>query len=423
MPASLAPITPELLADFKGGKEAALEQVFRANFDAFTQEANAKLEDMAAAQKVAASAFLDVWDRRAKVESAAQLEALLHQAVGGEAAHELRRRAAAHRMGDASGEHKAHDAPAAATVETVDQWWAKCAGVLHAARANPDDVARQRAEHSRHEAAAHLKKVAAPKRRTGLVVALVVVVAVGAGVPLWYFNKGAESTKAGQLLGREDAKVIRSNNGQVGAVTLEDSVGVRIGSATTVKYPAHYPMDARALLISGVAAIKAPADGSPVMVKVGNLWVYASGAEFAARSFPEDSGAVMLKALAGDVEIRFGQEMKALKEGSTTYVLSNGTFMDLSADKAALGFSWLDGKFVSDHLPLRKVLTEMKKWYALEITAKDTSFLDRPVAMTASLDSAKVAVAALEAGGSVKIKLESEGKASLTDNAAALKKN
>ena len=36
MPASLAPLSPELFADFKGGKETALEQVFRANFEAFT---------------------------------------------------------------------------------------------------------------------------------------------------------------------------------------------------------------------------------------------------------------------------------------------------------------------------------------------------------------------------------------------------
>src|SRR3972149_5999972 len=107
MPASLAPITPELFADFKGGKETALEQFFRANFAAITQEANEKLEDLAAAQKVAASAFLDVGARRAKLESAAQLEKLLYDAVNGEAVHEQRRRAAAHHM---AGNHaQAHE--------------------------------------------------------------------------------------------------------------------------------------------------------------------------------------------------------------------------------------------------------------------------------------------------------------------------
>jgi hypothetical protein len=132
MPASLAPITPELFAEFKGGKETALEKFFRANFEAVTQIANEKLGDVAAAQKVAASAFLDVWERRAKLESPAAIEKVLLDAVNGEAVHEQRRRAAAHHM---AGNHaKAHDA---AVPETVDQWWAKVAGVLHAAHADP----------------------------------------------------------------------------------------------------------------------------------------------------------------------------------------------------------------------------------------------------------------------------------------------
>ena len=79
MPASLATMSPELFADFKAGKESALEQVFRANFEAFTTEANEKLDDPGAAQKVAASAFLDLWDRRAKLESVEQMQALLRR--------------------------------------------------------------------------------------------------------------------------------------------------------------------------------------------------------------------------------------------------------------------------------------------------------------------------------------------------------
>jgi ferric-dicitrate binding protein FerR (iron transport regulator) len=95
--------------------------------------------------------------------------------------------------------------------------------------------------------------------------------------------------------------------------------------------------------------------------------------------------------------------------------------MDLSEDRAKFAFSWIDGEFVSEHQPLRKVLTEMKRIYALDIVPKDTSFLDRPVSMTANLDSTKVAIAALEEGGAVKITLTGEGKASLVDAAGAPK--
>ena len=415
MPVSLAPITPELFADFKGGKETALEQFFRANFAAITQAANEKIGDEAAAQKVAASAFLDVWDRRAKLESPAQLEQLLHDAVNGEAVHEQRRRAAAHHM--AANHAKAHDA---AVPETVDQWWAKVTGVLHAAHEDPAEAARKRAEHSRHEAAAHMKKVARPKR-TGFYVILVLLLAIAAAIPLWYFSKGADATKAAQLLSHDDAKSMRSKDGQRGTVTMEDSTVVRLGSSSTVKYTASYPLDARAMQIIGSAAIYAPASNTPLLVKVGNTWVDASDAEFVGRSFPEDSNSAMLKALSGTVTVRAGKEIKQLAAGSTVLVLSNGTFMDLSEDRAKFAFSWTDGIFVSENQPLRKVLVAMKRVYALDIVPKDTSFLDRPVSMTANLDSTKAAVAALEEGGAVKVTLTGEGKATLVDAASAPK--
>lgn len=415
MPASLAPITPELFADFKGGKETALEQIFRANFEAFTQEANEKLQDAGAAQKVAASAFLDAWDRRAKLESAAQLESTLRQAIGGETAHELRRRAAAQHMGhDAAKEHQATPA------ESLDAWWAKVVGVLKQAAVDPSDVAKQRAEHSRHEAAAHMKNVAQPKK-TGTFVVVALVLLVGAGLPLWYFNKGAETTKAGQLLNKDDAKVMNTKDGQRGTVMLEDSTVVRLGASTTVKYPKSYPLDAHALQVIGTAVIKAPKSGSPLLVKVGNTWVHASDAEFIARSFADDSGSTLLKVLSGTITVKVDKVDKELSAGTIMYMLGNGAVMDLDADRAEFVFSWAAGNFVATHQPLRKVLREMKRTYGVEIVPKDTSFLDRPVSMTAPVDSLKMAMTALEEGGAVKTKLITETKAELVDNAANVK--
>jgi ferric-dicitrate binding protein FerR (iron transport regulator) len=149
--------------------------------------------------------------------------------------------------------------------------------------------------------------------------------------------------------------------------------------------------------------------------------VYANEAELVGRSFLEDSNTVMLKTLSGTVSVYAGKEVKELAEGSTLLVLSNGTFMDCDESRAKLIFSWADGNFVAEHQPLRKVLSEIKKWYGIDIVPKDTSFLDRPVSMTAMLDSAKVAIKALEEGGAVKVTLVAEGRGTLVDNAANVK--
>ncbi|MBI2408172.1 MAG: FecR domain-containing protein [Gemmatimonadetes bacterium] len=415
MPASLAPLSPELFADFKAGKETALEQIVRANFEAFTQEANEKLQDIGGAQKVAASAFMDLWDRRAKVESVDQLQALLHQAINGETAHEMRRRAAAHHM---AGNHAKEHEPTPA--ESIDQWWTKIAGVLHAAHADPATLAQQRAEHSRHEAAQHMQKVAG-KKKTGFYAVVAILLFAAAAIPLWYLNKGAAATKAQQLLNKDDAKSMRARDGQRGTVTMEDSVVVRMGSSTTVKYTKSYPLDARAMQIQGVAAIKAPKLDSPLMVKVGNAWVDANDAEFVGRSFPEDSNSAMLKVLSGNVTVRFGQESKSLESGAMLLVLNNGTLMDLDENKAKLAFNWIDGTFLAENQPLRKVLSEIKRWYGIDIVPKDSSFMDRPVSISAALDSAKVAIRALEEGGAVKVTLTSETRGTLVDNAGKVK--
>jgi ferric-dicitrate binding protein FerR (iron transport regulator) len=101
-------------------------------------------------------------------------------------------------------------------------------------------------------------------------------------------------------------------------------------------------------------------------------------------------------------------------------VLSNGTFMDLAPEKASFAFAWVDGNFVSEHLPMRKVIAELKRWYTLDVVVKDSSFLDRPVLMTASLDSTEKAIAAFEEGGAVSIAFDA-GKRVLKDMASAPK--
>jgi ferric-dicitrate binding protein FerR (iron transport regulator) len=197
---------------------------------------------------------------------------------------------------------------------------------------------------------------------------------------------------------------------------------VRLGSATVVKYTKSYPLDARAMQIIGVAAIKAPKLDSPLLVKVGNAWIHANDAEFIGRSFAEDSNTAMLKVISGSITVEDKLEEKPLTAGQTLLVLNNGTFMDLDEGKATLYFSWADGSFVSANQPLRKVLSEIKKWYALALTPKDSSFLDRPVSMTAPLDSTKVAIKALEEGAAVKVTLTGEGKGTLADNAMNVKR-
>ena len=400
MPASLAPITPELLADFRSGKEPAFEQIFRANFAALTKEAAERLEDEAASQKVVANTFLELWDRRAKIESAAQLETLLRQILTAGETHEMRRRASLHRMADTDGDHKNHEKHHV-EAESVDQVWAHVVGALHAEKADPSVRARELAERHRHASAHHMAQVAKPTN-TRFVVLSVIAVALVVFVPLWYFNQGAESTKAAQALSREDTRPMKSAAGQRGTVKLEDSTEVHIGSASTVKLTARFPNDFRAAEVTGTASFKAPVDKVPLLIKVGSGWVYASGTEFAVRHYADDSVA-MIKVINGAATVKGENVERELAAGGMVQVNKLGVISDLSADRAAEAFGWMEGNFVMQNEELNTVLNEVKRWYGLDIVTLDSTLLRRPITMTASLESSKAAIAALEVAGNLKV--------------------
>ena len=242
----------------------------------------------------------------------------------------------------------------------------------------------------------------------------IVVVALVVAATLWYLNKGSEATKAEQALGREDARPMVTKAGQRGKVTLEDSTIVSMGSSSVVKLTSHFPQDFRALKVTGAAAFSAPTATSPLLVQVGEAWIVAQDADFAVRHFDSDSTA-MIKVSRGTVTVRGAVLERSLEAGASAQVNKEGAIADVPADQASEVFSWVDGKFVVTNQPLAKVLKEIKVWYGVDIITRDSSLNQRPITMSASLESSGDAVAALEASGNVKHDFEKKGTMVLVD--------
>lgn len=246
-----------------------------------------------------------------------------------------------------------------------------------------------------------------PKSSVAFKVGLTVVILAVAGT-LWYVNKGAESTKAAQALAREDAKPMVTKAGQRGKVTLEDSTIVSMGSSSVVRLTSHFPQDFRALQVNGAAAFNAPTGTTPLLVQVGEGWIVAQDAEFAVRHFSEDSVA-LIKVSRGTVTVRGAVLERSLAAGAAVQVDKAGAIADAAADVTTEAFSWVDGNFVTMNKPLNEVLLSMKVWYGVDMVARDSSIMKRPITMTASLESSGDAVDSLEKSGSLKHTFEGKG--------------
>lgn len=263
--------------------------------------------------------------------------------------------------------------------------------------------------------ATHHKLHVAPEVKTSMGAKIgIVVVAIAIAATLWYLNRGSEATKAAQALAREDARPMVTKNGQRGKVTLEDSTIVSMGASSVVKLTSHFPQDFRALKVTGAAAFSAPTGTTPLLIQVGEAWIVAQDADFAVRHFEDDSTA-LISVTRGKVTVRGAVLEKSLEAGAAVQVNKEGAIADVAAHQANEQFSWVDGKFVVTNQPLAKVLKDIKVWYGIDIATRDSSLNQRPITMTASLESSGDAVAALEASGNVKHEFEKKGTMVLID--------
>jgi ferric-dicitrate binding protein FerR (iron transport regulator) len=77
-----------------------------------------------------------------------------------------------------------------------------------------------------------------------------------------------------------------------------------------------------------------------------------------------------------------------------------------TADELDVALGWTEGRLVLRQMPVRDALKHLQRWYALGLVVRDSTILDRPVAMNVSLDSSRTAIAALEQGADVKFGYE-----------------
>ncbi|MFN8581496.1 MAG: FecR domain-containing protein [Gemmatimonadaceae bacterium] len=397
MPATLNRLDAETVAAFKSGDEHALERVFYAKFAPLVELTKAEVPDLTKASKVVENVILRAWADRAQMDSPLALDSYFERVTHEAAIREKGRLAALHRH-DAPGAKKAQHA---VTAPTPDDVWGHIKAAIHASGADHEKLQAERKSLSKQHAAEHLAHVGEKKKFPIFAVAGIAAVALAIMAVLFWIPASKEEGKISRALANERTREISTKNGQRGNVKLDDGTVVTLGADSRLRIPPVFPTTLRAVGIEGTASFAVASGQSlPFEVRAGRATIKATGTAFDVSAYPTDDH-VTIRVRQGEIIVtpKSGKD-ETVKAGDAVVVKSSG--VGTPTDKelgAALG--WIDGRFEVTDAPIKDVLPLLKRWYQLDVQAADKSLLDRKVTMQAGLDSAKVAMTAMETSASV----------------------
>lgn len=400
MPASFPPIDAATLTALNNGDESALERIFRSHYNALLANAREQLkDDTPAAPRLVAATIRDLWENRASFKSSAEVEGFLNEEIRHRAKATRARMAAVHRFEKSEKvQHvQPHQAP------TADTLWADIVAALHRPPVDAETSSRNRREHAKHEAAAHIARVAEPRAWKGPL-ALGLVAAVLGVFAFWYIGKASKESVITQMLVTEEPRGIATLGGQRGSLTLGDGSAVRLGAESRIVTVPEFGKKYRTARLTGSVELTVAA-GNPVPLTaiVGDVTTEMSAGVLTVRHYAEDVGfpGTMVRVDGGDARVRAAAATRTLSAGQSVVLEAGGTLRDATAEEAAQAFAWTFDELVLADVTVAEALKHYRRWYGIDVGLNDPALGERRVSVIAPLASEPAAVAALAEQGNL----------------------
>ena len=380
--------------------EKDLERAFRGGFDRWVADAKGRLGDAgAAAPRVVSKAFHLAWQDRKRLASQSDFDAFIGAQIHHGATREISRRAGLHRMdhheglgGGAKSKHETHDMD-------VNEAWDR---LQHTLQGGAPEAYRARASSARHEAAEHMKELGKERDMRPLLALGALALLVAVGGMIWVRKAGADRAVT-SALAAQDVRNYETSFGQRVNITLDDSTTVTLGPESKLTIPRKFGIGLRAVRIEGTAFfdVKAVA-AQPFEVRAGNTAILATGTQFTVRRYSRDDSLTIVNLKEGAVSLKYGETIRTLQSGQTYLVTETGEMRVPSAEEIQEAIGWVEGNVTITGRPLRYVITQMRRWYGLDIKVPDEKLLERTAFLSAPMNSPRAAITSVEQSAGVK---------------------
>ncbi|HJF69464.1 MAG TPA: FecR domain-containing protein [Butyricimonas virosa] len=150
-------------------------------------------------------------------------------------------------------------------------------------------------------------------------------------------------------------------------LTLSDGTIIYLNSESTLSFPVKFQGKERKVYLTGEAYFKVAKNTEhPFVVTAGELEVLVTGTTFGVRAYKDEKD-IQTTLESGQVTVRV--EGKSVKLVPNKQVLFNKLTMgvevrDVDVD---LYLAWADGRLVYDNCPLEKILTDLGRWYNIDV--------------------------------------------------------
>ena len=150
-------------------------------------------------------------------------------------------------------------------------------------------------------------------------------------------------------------------------LTLSDGTMIYLNSESTLSFPVKFQGKERKVYLTGEAYFKVAKNTEhPFVVTAGELEVLVTGTTFGVRAYKDEKD-IQTTLESGQVTVRV--EGKSVKLVPNKQVLFNKSTMGLEVRDVDvdLYLAWADGRLVYDNCPLEKILTDLGRWYNINV--------------------------------------------------------
>ena len=150
-------------------------------------------------------------------------------------------------------------------------------------------------------------------------------------------------------------------------LTLSDGTIIYLNSESTLSFPVKFQGKERKVYLTGEAYFKVAKNTEhPFVVTAGELEVLVTGTTFGVRAYKDEKD-IQTTLESGQVTVRV--EGKSVKLVPNKQVLFNKSTMGLEVRDVDvdLYLAWADGRLVYDNCPLEKILTDLGRWYNIDV--------------------------------------------------------